>query len=85
MPNSQRRTKYCVGKDYIERLRIGKTSPLFANRADKGRYVKSGAGEREAPRRGEFKLFRGKVLPRVLAVVRMIRGEDAGVRRGRAT
>ena len=31
--------------------RIGKTSPLFANRADKGRYVKSGAAEREAPRR----------------------------------
>ena len=31
--------------------RIGKTSPLFPKRADKGRYVKSGAGEREAPRR----------------------------------
>ena len=31
--------------------RIGKTSPLFAKRADTGRDVKSGAGEREAPRR----------------------------------
>ena len=28
--------------------RIGKTSPLFAKSADKGRHVKSGAGEREA-------------------------------------
>jgi hypothetical protein len=27
-------------------VRIGKTSPVFAKRADKGRYVKSGAGER---------------------------------------
>jgi hypothetical protein len=30
-------------------MRIGKTSPLFAKRADQGRDVKSGAGEREAP------------------------------------
>ena len=34
--------------------RIGKTSPLFAKRVDNGRYVKSGAGEREAPRRAHL-------------------------------
>jgi len=32
--------------------RLGEEGDLFANRADKGRYVKLGAGEREAPRLG---------------------------------
>jgi hypothetical protein len=37
----------------LSALRIGKTSPLFVNRADKERDVKPGAAERDAPRRAQ--------------------------------
>jgi hypothetical protein len=56
----------------------------FRSKCGSRRDIKSASAEREARRRDDFNLVREDVLRRVLAMARMIRGEDAVVHRDRA-